>query len=180
MILEVYPTNSCPLHRGTGDSICKFQKGFSLLEILVVLLLIALTTSLVAITIRHDISTVVEGEARRFAALVEQMCQESITQGKMFALSEDGATGYRFDVFAVDHWQPVVNDDVFRPRMLPEGITIALELPGSGNNKSKGRLLCGPDGVLTPFSALFAIDETQYRVSTNELQAIQIKVLDPD
>jgi len=147
---------------------------------MVVLLLIALTTSIVAVTMRHDISTVVEGEARRFAALVEQMCQESIIQGKAFALSEDGATGYRFDVFAVDHWQPVVNDDVFRPRDLPEGITIELELPTSGNDNNKEYLLCGPDGVLTPFSALFAIDDTQYRVSTNDFQDIQIKVLNSE
>ncbi|HBE91672.1 MAG TPA: hypothetical protein DDW55_03790, partial [Gammaproteobacteria bacterium] len=63
---------------------------------------------------------------------------------------------------------------------LPEGITIELELPTSGNDNNKEYLLCGPDGVLTPFSALFAIDDTQYRVSTNDFQDIQIKVLNSE
>jgi type II secretion system protein H len=156
------------------------QQGFTLLELMIVLLLIALTTSLVVITMRHDVSTVVEGEARRFAALVEQMCQEGIVQGKLFALRTDGVDGYRFDAYSADGWQSVDDDDVLRPRSLPDDITLELQLPDSGGNGRQQYLVCGPDGALSSFYAVFRLDDSEYRVSTNEVQEIQVEPVRSD
>ena len=63
------------------------QSGFTLLEIMVVVFLIALTAGVVSLNFRHDKSQLVEVEARRFAALVEQMCQESIIQARVLAVT---------------------------------------------------------------------------------------------
>jgi hypothetical protein len=66
---------------------------------MVVVFLIALTVGIVSINFRHDSSQIVETEARRFAALVEQMCQESVVQGRVLAVTNEGSTAYRFIMF---------------------------------------------------------------------------------
>ena len=153
------------------------QRGFTLLEVLIVMLLVALTATIVTLNFRHDLDQVVENEARRFAALMNQLCQESIIQSKVFATTEDGATGYRFVVLTNDGWKPLTGDDLFRPRSLPEDINIELALNNSiPRTDKKVYLQCGPDGVLPVFSALFSTDGIRYLVETNERQELQISL----
>lgn len=152
------------------------QKGFTLIEIMVVMFLIALTVGIVSVNFRHDISQVVETEARRFIALVEQMCQESIIQGKVFAVTAEGATAYTFVTLVNGHWVPVANDDIFYTRQLPEEISINIVMQKSGKKKDKTYLHCEPDGFMPPFSAVFDLDEVRYRVETNEMHKMEIKV----
>ncbi len=162
-------------HRKLNTEHClSNQSGFTLLEIMVVVFLIALTVGIVAVNFRHDSSQIVEAEARRFVALVDQMCQESITQGRVFALTEDGATGYKFNVFDQAEWQTVTGDDVFRPRQLPEGISLILNIDDDTPDDEKASLRCEPDGFMTPFSAVFDLDGERYRVVTNEMRKMEI------
>lgn len=154
-----------------------FQSGFTLLEIMVVVFLIALTVGIVAVNFRHDSSQIVEAEARRFVALVDQMCQESITQGRVFALTDDGATAYTFVVFDQAGWQAVVGDDIFRQRQLPEGISLSLNVEDDAADEQKAYLRCEPDGFMTPFSAQFDLDELRYRVTTNAMRKMEISAV---
>ncbi|MFW2440431.1 MAG: pilus assembly FimT family protein, partial [Arenicellales bacterium] len=158
------------------------QKGFTLIEIMVVMFLIALTVGIVSVNFRHDTSQVVETEARRFIALVEQMCQESIIQGRVFAVAADGATAYSFVSLVNGNWVPVADDDIFYTRQLPEeiSITIALQEPrqkaDKKDEKDRTYLHCEPDGFMPPFSAVFDLEEVRYRVETNEMHKMEIKV----
>ena len=150
------------------------QSGFTLIEIMVVVFLIALTAGIVSVNFRHDSSQIVETEARRFVALVEQMCQESVIQGRIFALTRTGATGYRFVVFEEDKWQAVKQDDIFRPRELPEDISLKLEVEDTDTSKDESYLRCEPDGFMTPFLAVFDLDGLRYTVLTNEMREMEI------
>ena len=154
------------------------QSGFSLLEIMVVVFLIALTVGIVSVNFRHDTAQVVEREARRFAALVEQMCQESIVQGRVFALAGDGATAYRFVVIEDGEWRSVEGDDILQRRQLPEDISLTLSIEESSTAKDKAYLRCEPDGFMTPFSAVFDLEEVRYQVLSNEMQKLEIKAAD--
>ncbi len=160
------------LKLGTSSS-----SGFTLLEIMVVVFLIALTVGIVAVNFRRDSSQIVETEARRFVALVDQMCQESITQGRVFALTDDGATAYKFVVFDNAEWQAVKQDDIFRLRQLPEGINLNLDVEDTVPGGDKAYLRCEPDGFMTPFSAVFDLEGARYRVVTNEMRKMEISVL---
>ena len=150
------------------------QSGFSLLEIMVVVFLIALTAGIVSINYRHDTSQIVEHEARRFVALVEQMCQESIVQGRVFGLTNDGATAYRFVALENGEWQFIEQDDILRRRQLPEEIRLNLVIDEPSAVNGRSYLRCEPDGFMTPFSAVFDLDGLRYRVLTNEMQKMEI------
>jgi general secretion pathway protein H len=151
------------------------QSGFTLLEIMVVVFLIALTVGIVSINFRHDKSQLVEVEARRFVALVEQMCQESVVQGRVLAVTNKGATAYHFLVFENGGWQEITKDDIFRLRQLTEDISLNLDIDEGRVSKDKSYLRCEPDGFMTPFSAVFDLDGIRYRVLTNELRKMEIK-----
>jgi general secretion pathway protein H len=150
------------------------QRGFSLLEILVVLVLIAVTTSLVVVNFRHDAAQQVEREAMRFAALIEQLCQESVIRGRVLAITQDDASGYRFVELADKGWQPVSGVDLLRPRRLPDDMRVALTAPEVSADEEKVYLVCRPDGMLPRFSARFSQDQIRYRVQTTELQQVEI------
>ena len=150
------------------------QSGFSLLEIMVVVFLIALTVGIVSLNFRHDTSQIVEHEARRFVALVEQMCQESVIRGRVFAVTNDGATAYHFLALENSDWQRIQQDDILRRRQLPEEISLNLAIDEPSTTKGSAYLRCEPDGFMTPFSAVFDLDGVRYRVLTNEMGKMEI------
>ena len=154
-----------------------FQQGFSLLEIMVVMLLIALTTSIVVLSFRHDVSQAVEYEASRFAALVGQMCEESVVQGKIIAVTSEGPSSYLFTELTAEGWAAIGDDDLLRERRLPDDITIRLQLPAATSAGAQIYLPCAPDGILPVFTALFSMDDLQFRVSSTETQSIDVEQL---
>ena len=154
------------------------QSAFTLIEVMVVVFLIALTAGVVSISFRHDSSRLVETEARRFVALVEQMCQESVIQGRVFAVIKEGATAYRFVVLENGEWQAVKQDDIFRLRQLPEDISLKLEIEQASQSEAASYLRCEPDGFMTPFSAVFDLDGVRYTILTNEMRQMEIRAVE--
>lgn len=150
------------------------QSGFTLIEVMVVVFLIALTAGIVSISFRHESSQLVETEARRFVALVEQMCQESVIQARFFAVTSEGATAYRFLVLENGKWITVNQGDVFRTRQLPEDISLKLTIEETAEPEIGDYLRCEPDGFMTPFTAVFDLDEVRYTVLTNERREMEI------
>ena len=114
--------------------------GFSLIEILVVVVIVGIVASIALLSVGlvgddRELQT----EARRFAALVEVAQDEAMLQGREFGL-EIMATSYRFveyDAFT-NQWAELLGDDVFRLRELPEGTEFDLVLEGQ-------RVLLDPD-----------------------------------
>ncbi len=102
--------------------------GFTLVEVLVVVFIIAVLSSVVLISVGvigddRDL----DREARRLAALVEMVAEEAELQGRDFGL-EFIRQGYRFveyDPF-FDTWTEIVGDDTLRPRRLPEDFEFEL------------------------------------------------------
>jgi general secretion pathway protein H len=152
------------------------QTGFTLIEILVVVFLVVLTVGVVAVNFRHDESRLVENEARRFAALVNQLCQESIIRGEVLAVTSPTPETYEFLVLDPNGWQPITGDDVFRARELQQDITLRLRIDEPGD--SGEQLRCEPGGYMTPFSALFELAETVFRVRANEEQELEVNRVD--
>ena len=108
------------------------ETGFSLIEILVVISIIGIVTSIALLSLGllgedRELQT----EARRFAALVEVAQDEAMLQGRELGL-ELMATSYRFveyDPFTFQ-WGELYGDEIFRPRQLPEGAEFDLFLEG--------------------------------------------------
>lgn len=99
--------------------------GFTLVELLVVLLLIGLFVGMVSAITRPDDRALLHIEARRLAALLDFAAATSRMTGKPIAWTVDG-TGYRFWRFHEDAgWAEVRDADLLRARTLPQGMMIA-------------------------------------------------------
>jgi len=106
--------------------------GFTLIEILVVVTIIAVLSSLVLLSVgvvRNDRD--VETELRRMASLIELAADEAVLQGRDFGV-EFLVAGYRFVELdpLIGRWNEVVGDDLLRPRELPEGMEFEVAVEG--------------------------------------------------
>ena len=99
-------------------------RGFTLLELLVVLFIIVIITAVAML----DIGIVgddrsLNTEARRLNSLVQIANDEASLLGREYGL-ELSQTGYRFVEFdpILNTWYEVIGDDVLRPRQLEQGL----------------------------------------------------------
>jgi general secretion pathway protein H len=104
------------------------SRGFTLIEILVVVVIIATVVSiaLLSITVGGD-DTELDQERRRLASLIETIQDEAVLQGREFGI-EFMVSSYRFVEFdpLVRQWSEIPGDDLYRLRRLPEGLEFEL------------------------------------------------------
>ncbi len=103
-------------------------RGFTLIEILVVVIIIATIVSiaLLSMSLVGD-DRELDTERKRLAAIIEVAQDEAMLQGREFGI-ELMRTSYRFVEFdpLTSRWAEVPADDLFRLRELPEGVEIDL------------------------------------------------------
>jgi len=103
------------------------QRGFTLIEMLVVVLIIGVVLSFVSLSINpNGPSDRLNTEARRLEALVRAAADDALLYGREIGLDITRG-GYRFLRLGDDGWQPIVGTDTpLRPRKLSEGVVLAL------------------------------------------------------
>ena len=113
-------------------------RGFTLLEIMVVILIIGLVSTYVVLKIGgNNRDTHLDQEAERLNALFDYVREQAELQTRDYGLRVN-ESGYSFVVFDVlgNQWRPVDEDDALRERELPgdiephvvvEGRTIVLD-----------------------------------------------------
>src|SRR5579864_3929063 len=95
--------------------------GFTLLEMLVVLLIAGLLVSLASLSVTRNPRTELNEEAQRLALLFESAGDEAQVRARPIAWQPlDG--GYLFDVHTDDGWRPL-RDDLFGPQTWEGGVT---------------------------------------------------------
>jgi general secretion pathway protein H len=115
-------------------------RGFSLIELLVVVIIVAMVTSIAMLSIGIiDDDRELDTEARRLASLMNAIQEEAAMQGRDFGM-ELMTGSYRFveyDAFS-SQWIEVVDDELLRLRELPEDVEFDLYLEGQ-------RVVLSPD-----------------------------------
>jgi general secretion pathway protein H len=102
--------------------------GFTLAEILVVLIVIGLAAGMAYARFDSDPRQTIEREGRRLAAAIEHAASLAQWRNQTLGVSAGGA-GYRF--WRRDHgadgdrWVPLTDDEVLAARSLPDGVTAA-------------------------------------------------------
>ncbi len=132
-------------------------RGFTLLEVLVVLLIIGVLVSFAALSINRA-DTAVPDEARRLAALIRLSGEEAVLQGQEYAIQFEADT-YSFLNFDGEAWQPVADDELLRARTLPDDVVIDVALEGEpitlgaveGEDKAPPRIFILSSGEMSPF-----------------------------
>ncbi|RKZ47108.1 MAG: type II secretion system protein GspH [Candidatus Parabeggiatoa sp. nov. 3] len=157
--------------------------GFTLIEIMVVMIIIGVILSFATLSIGDGgLAQKLEQEAQRLTALLKLAQTEAIMQAKEMGISFDNQ-GYRFYVLQAQKWQPfTIQDDIFRPRTLPKGIFTEIHLEGEpiilNEAKNTPQLLLLSSGELIPFQILFIAetDETmRYRITGTALWELSLQ-----
>lgn len=99
--------------------------GYTLIEMLVVVVVMGILLSLVSVIAMPDARNRLHVETERLTQLLNLAASESRLSGKAVRWTSDGA-GYRFWRLHEDGgWREVEdNNDLLRPRMLPNGMSI--------------------------------------------------------
>jgi len=108
--------------------VCDRNRGFTLLEILVVIVIIGVMVAMVTLSFNvlgSDRETA--EETRRFWAVLRQAREEAELQSIDLAVFV-GATDYEFLRFDTrrNEWQQIADDKLYAPRVLPEGLRFRL------------------------------------------------------
>jgi len=150
--------------------------GFTLLEILLVVAIIAITATIIAPNIHRDTDRLANNEARRFQALVLLARDEAILRGQLFALEVDEMDGsYQFLKRVKDQkWKPVTSVDALHRRKLAKGVYMILTSGPAGQAKKNKLLLIRPTGQIDRFTLTIGGEKQKFRLLLNQNQALQL------
>jgi len=146
----------------TRASVCS---GFTLIEILVVMLLLVIVIGMVGLTVTGDEYRAVREESDRLSVLLHAVQQEAIMQGKVYAV-EFGPAGYEFQIVGRDgKFESLAQaDDMLRPRTLPPAMEIrGVTIEGVPAGESS-RVIFYPTGEAPVFEASFVQANARWRV----------------
>ncbi|WP_206999889.1 GspH/FimT family pseudopilin [Trinickia mobilis] len=123
--------------------------GFTLLEMLVVLVIAGLLISLAAVTISRNPRTDLNEQAQRLALLFESAGDEAQVRARPIAWQPVNG-GYRFDIRTEDGWRPL-RDDLLGPRGWEGGVTdVSIDYPGS--DLRPNRVVFGVESIDAPLT----------------------------
>jgi general secretion pathway protein H len=131
--------------------------GFTLIEILVVVVILAVLAATVSLAISGaGGERQLLHEAERAQALITYACERAELTGRAIGLSFDDE-GYRFSQFEHDMWKPYRVDEL-RAREWPVNVSALITRDGRKVDVGKDfpttpQLLCYASGELTPFRA---------------------------
>jgi general secretion pathway protein H len=158
--------------------------GFSLIELLVVVAIVAVVALAVTLSIGGSAERHLRREAERFGALVGEACAEAELGGREIGIVV-GADGYAFRRLSGSDWQNLASSGVLRqrrwiegldPELAREGRRVDLLAPGD----AAPQLVCFSSGELTPFVLTLAIgDAPRYRVSGTEDATLKVERVGP-
>ncbi|MCY0389186.1 GspH/FimT family pseudopilin [Robbsia sp. Bb-Pol-6] len=126
------------------------QRGFTLLEVLVVLVIGGLLVSLASLSFSRNPRTDLLEQAQRLALVFETAGDEAQLRAAPIAW-QPIAGGYRFTVRGRDGWRPLA-DELLGPTRWREPINgVAIQHPGEGGTAQRSNtLVFGTESVGTP------------------------------
>ena len=159
------------------------QQGFTLIEILVVMLLLGIVMTIAVISIGNTQSEQVEEDMRRLLQIVRLAHEEAIIRQQTLAIkfSPHGYNLQRYDA-RNKVWMPVTEPAFFQPRELDESYEIKLFQDGisvSLKEEDGGKILMYSSGEMTPFELDVSLvdSELNYRLTGDLMGTLEIEDL---
>lgn len=142
---------------GAGLSNQRARSGFTLLELLVVIVIAGITLGVVSLNAFPNDHQVLLDDAQRIAVLLQLAREEAILRNQPTAFEAD-ANSYRFLVRDESGWQPLTQDDLLRQRTFKRPpVQLSMEPPAMDNGSpSTLRIPFGREPVDKPFALTLA------------------------
>lgn len=149
------------------------RAGFTLLEIMVVLVIIGIVLTLAVVRLEPPAERVLQQEAERLALLFEAARDEAIARSEPLAWSHLRGR-HQFWIRRDADWQPLSGVDVLVPRELPAGVSfgsikVNLQLQGED-----GKLVFQPSGVNELFQLQLQGEGGVFELSSDVLGRISV------
>ncbi|MFA5627403.1 MAG: type II secretion system minor pseudopilin GspH [Thiohalomonadaceae bacterium] len=163
------------------------SKGFTLLELLVVLLILGILFSLATLSIGNDQETQIKEDAYRLASLIELVSEEAILQGRQLGLKFT-TEGYSFLFLAPQNegpslWLQLEQDKLLRPREFHPSTSAQLTLddlphalPATSAEHDAPQLYFLSSGERTPFMLRLSSNDQRivYQLKSNALGPVKV------
>ena len=158
------------------------QRGFTLLEIMVVLVIVGVFISLAALSIKGpDRVDALEQEARRLSALIDMAAQESVLQGQEMMVELE-LHGYEFKRFNGEKWLAIEDDELFRPRRLDDDMELDAVIEGAKmqsllfEGRKASQLFILSSGEMSPFEITLELrDGPMFRLKGTMMGALTLE-----
>jgi general secretion pathway protein H len=158
------------------------SRGFTLVEILVVVVIMAVVISLAVLSINvTGRDSQLDEETRRIEGLIGLLHERALLEGRDFGMRIEPAA-YEFVVYEPrrDRWLTMDQDQEFRHRELPKGVTFQLQMDSqivvlkaidrnlpSDQAGPNPQLAIAASGEGTPFRLTLIRDQTQAKASVD-------------
>lgn len=137
------------------------SRGFSLVEVLVVVAVLAVASGIAVVAVRGvGIERTLEREARRYADFARIACERAVATGREHGL-HIADTRYGASLVRRGRWT-LERTGALAPKALADGLRLRLYrdgvevVPGAALDGDPA-LVCLPSGELTPFELVFAV-----------------------
>ena len=141
------------------------HRGFTLIEVAVVMLLIVIVLGMVGLQLGDDDSAKLRDEAKRLAVLLQMAQEEAILRGATISVAIE-PDGYHFSVLTPEgKLEPLDTNETLHPRSLPDDMEFSsVSIEGAMETDETPPVLLSPTGEITPFTITLKLREISWQV----------------
>jgi type II secretion system protein H len=149
--------------------------GFTLVEILVVLVILAIGTGLAVVSLAPDPRAAAQREGQRFAGALEYAAARAQIRAETLGVDAGGPTirFWRRDP-ATNAWRPVTDDDALAARTLPEPLAAAPQTYAGRALAPHTLVPLRPSGRNEPATFVIGTDEARVIVALDPLDRVSV------
>lgn len=147
-------------------------RGFTLVELLVVLLIVGLLVGGISVSSLPDDRARLRIEADRLGRLLELAADESRYTGKAIAWSAD-ERGYRFWRLLEPGWNEILDHDQLRARALPPDVTLTGIWAENLRSQGPMRLEFAPHSTFA-YSLEMSLGSERYTVTASPIGVVRV------